>query len=490
MRKRIKALSALLLTLAMTAQPSLPGEVPQEIFAGWEAATPKVAIKSKTLYVGGSSYQITVKNLAEDAKVTYLSSDKKIVTVTDKGVIKPIAKGSAAVTVKISQGEKNYNSEISVTVKEPYVKITNPVDELAVSDSYCFLGKTYGLKNTSMRWSVSNTSLATINEKTGVLVALGAGKVKITLRDMASKKSKSIELTIVETSDKSDEERAQKVVVKDDQTGYLMYQGVCYEVLGKESVGVVDYYDLEISSLTIPDTILYGGWVYPVTEVYDDVFSYSYDLKTLAIGNNVRVLGENAFSGCTALTKVTFGTGLEEIKESAFEDCDSLEEISIPEGVTSLGAEVFSGCTALSNITLPETLTTLGDNMFFDCTSLQKVKIPDAVETIPYGMFTNCTSLAGVELGKGVLVIEAEAFWACESLTEITLPKGLVYLGERAFYSCALHSITFPDRKVSVGENVFDFCEELSVIRTTKAMADYYEAVFGGWYEYDVEGGR
>ena len=75
-------------------------------------------------------------------------------------------------------------------------------------------------------------------------------------------------------------------------------------------------------------------------------------------------------------------------------------------------------------------------------------------------------------------------------LTEITLPKGLVYLGERAFYSCALHSITFPDRKVSVGENVFDFCEELSVIRTTKAMADYYEAVFGGWYEYDVEGGR
>lgn len=327
---------------------------------------------------------------------------------------------------------------------QPYVKITNPVDELAVSDSYCFLGKTYGLKNTSMRWSVSNTSLATIDEKTGVLVALGAGKVKITLRDMASKKSKSIELTIVETSDKSDEERAQKVVVKDDQTGYLMYQGVCYEILGKESVGVVDYYDLEISSLTIPDTILYGGWVYPVTEVYDDVFSYSYDLKTLAVGNNVRVLGENAFSGCTAL----------------------------------------------SNITLPETLTTLGDNMFFDCTSLQKVKIPDAVETIPYGMFTNCTSLAGVELGKGVLVIEAEAFWACESLTEITLPKGLVYLGERAFYSCALHSITFPDRKVSVGENVFDFCEELSVIRTTKAMADYYEAVFGGWYEYDVEGGR
>ena len=77
-----------------------------------------------------------------------------------------------------------------------------------------------------------------------------------------------------------------------DQTGYLMYQGVCYEILGKESVGVVDYYDLEISSLTIPDTILYGGWVYPVTEVYDDVFSYSYDLKTLAVGNNVRVLGE------------------------------------------------------------------------------------------------------------------------------------------------------------------------------------------------------
>ncbi|MDE7325213.1 MAG: leucine-rich repeat protein [Lachnospiraceae bacterium] len=488
MGKRIKSFSLLLFVLTMVMPLSTAVLQPQKVLAAKRQAVsaPELSVKSKTLYVGGSSYRVAFKNLAADARVIYLSSDKNVVTVTEKGLIRPVAKGKATVTAKITQGNENYTSEISITVKEPYVKITNPVEELAVGDTYCFEGKTYGLKKPSMSWSVSDPSLAALDEKTGILTALDAGKVRITFRDEVSGKSKSITLAITKTPDQDEEERAKKVVVEDGQTGYLMYQGLYYEILDKESVGIVDYYDLEISMLTIPDTIFYRGKAYRVTEIYEDVFSCCYDLKKLVVGNNVRVLGENAFNGCSALSEVVLGDGLREIRGHVFEGCESLEKISIPEGVTTLGEEVFCGCTALSHITLPETLTLLGDSMFFDCNSLVQVRIPAAVETIPYGLFTNCDALSQVELGEGVLVIEPEAFWACESLKEITLPKGLVFIGDHAFYNCALNVISFPDRKVSIGENIFDFCDELALIRVTKGTADYYEAALGDWYDYEV----
>ena len=84
-----------------------------------EAATtvPETLLTKKTLYVGNGSYTIKFKNLASNAKVTYKSSSNKVATVSTKGLLKPIAKGSATITITIKQNSKSYTSKIAVTVK-------------------------------------------------------------------------------------------------------------------------------------------------------------------------------------------------------------------------------------------------------------------------------------------------------------------------------------------------------------------------------------
>lgn len=281
-----------------------------------------------------------------------------------------------------------------------------------------------------------------------------------------------------------DEERAKTEVIKDDHSGHLMYQGIYYDILDEECARIADYYDLEMTELLIPDTITWEGKTYRVTQIGEDVFSYHYDLEKLVLGNNVKVIEANAFCGCSSLSEIVFGTGLEEIGGHAFEGCDVLSEITLPQGLKSIGTEAFCSCTALKSITLPESLLTLGDNMFFDCESLEKVHIPASVETIPYGLFTNCASLSEVKLSEGLTVIEEEAFWACEALTSLILPDSLAFIGDRAFYNSALESITFPEKKVSIGEGIFDFCDALTTIYVSENMTSYYEETFGEEYEY------
>ncbi|MDE7325212.1 MAG: leucine-rich repeat protein [Lachnospiraceae bacterium] len=290
----------------------------------------------------------------------------------------------------------------------------------------------------------------------------------------------------VTTVEEDDEERAKTEVIKDAHSGHLMYKGIYYDIISEDSVRIPDYYDLEMTELVIPDAISFEGKTYRVTQIGEDVFSYYYDLEKIVLGNNVEVIEANAFCGCSSLKEVVFGTGLREIGGHAFEGCDMLTEITLPEGLVSIGAEAFCSCEALERIVLPESLLVLGDNMFFDCESLKTVRIPSAVETIPYGLFTNCTSLTEVELFEGLTVIEQEAFWACESLRSIKLPGSLVFLGDRAFYNSGLESVTFPDKRVSAGEGVFDFCDLLETFYVSGDTAGYYEDTFGDSYTYEI----
>lgn len=169
-----------------------------------QAADPKVTVTKKTLYVGYKSYQIQFKNLAKTAKVTYKTSNKKVATVSAKGVIKPVAKGSATVTVTMKQGGKTYTGKIAVTVKMPYISVTNKKTKLVSSSDYQLVGKAYGLDGAQFTFSTSDVHIAKIDKETGLLHARAAGKAKITMKDKTSGKSVSFNLTVVERNDNNE----------------------------------------------------------------------------------------------------------------------------------------------------------------------------------------------------------------------------------------------------------------------------------------------
>lgn len=75
-----------------------------------EAASPKLNVKSKTIYVG-RSYQLKVKNT--NKKVKWSSSDKAIATVSSKGIVKGKKAGKVTITASVAKKKLTCN----VTVK-------------------------------------------------------------------------------------------------------------------------------------------------------------------------------------------------------------------------------------------------------------------------------------------------------------------------------------------------------------------------------------
>lgn len=177
-----------------------------------QAAAPTVTVSKKTLYVGYDNYQIKFKNLASTAKVSYKSSNKKVATVSSAGVIKPVAAGTAAVTITIKQSSRTYTRTIAVTVKKPYLRIPNKITTLVQSSDYLLAGKAYGFKDPVLTYTSSNVLVAKVGKTDGVLHARGAGKTKITMTNTTSGTSVSYTLTVVEKT----EENAGEVYILTD----------------------------------------------------------------------------------------------------------------------------------------------------------------------------------------------------------------------------------------------------------------------------------
>lgn len=82
-------------------------------------------------------------------------------------------------------------------------------------------------------------------------------------------------------------------------------------------------------TITVPDTVNFGGKTYQVTSIQASAFSKKAAVNAV-IGKNVEIIGKNAFAGCKKLKKVTIqSTRLKEIGSKAFSSCKALKNITI-----------------------------------------------------------------------------------------------------------------------------------------------------------------
>ncbi len=102
----------------------------------------------------------------------------------------------------------------------------------------------------------------------------------------------------------------------------------------------------------------------------------------LVVPDDVAVVGQNAFNGCTLLTEVQLPVSLTKIDGATFRFCSSLAKINIPESVTYIGQRAFEGCSSLPEVlTIPKSVKYIGEYAFNGCTSLKFIYIePDSVE--------------------------------------------------------------------------------------------------------------
>lgn len=132
----------------------------------------------------GKTYQLVdmiSPSNASEKSVTWSTDNKKVATVTSKGVIKGVKAGTAIITVKTVDG--GYTAKCKVTVVQPVtgVKLGTSSVKLAVgkSKALTWTVSPSDATNKDVKWSSSDTSVVTVSK--GVVTAKKAGSATVTV---------------------------------------------------------------------------------------------------------------------------------------------------------------------------------------------------------------------------------------------------------------------------------------------------------------------
>lgn len=136
--------------------------------------------------------------------------------------------------------------------------------------------------------------------------------------------------------------------------------------------------------------------------------------------------------------KITIPDKTRYIAKIAFRNNFNITELVLPDSLTFIGEQAFSGCKALSSIDFGKGLSQIGDSarnkfVFSDCHELKKLHIPSNIKSIGPSAFSNCSSLQEAIFDEGVEMIDESAFSWCESAKTIAFPESLRYVYQNAF---------------------------------------------------------
>ena len=202
------------------------------------------------------------------------------------------------------------------------------------------------------------------------------------------------------------------------------------------------------------------------------------DIKKVVVQEGVTTIGDHAFANLSYVTSVTIPSSITSIGAHAFEKCRLGGAVTLPEGLTAIGDFAFSG-SGMASLTLPESLRTIGNSAFLFC-SLRELTIPDGVTSIGTGAFCNA-SLTSVKLPASGVTLGDSLFQECENLTDVTLPADLTVIGPSMFENCgSLKNVTIPSGVTHIGNAAFAACEALPEIRLPDGMEALGSEAFVG----------
>lgn len=259
-------------------------------------------------------------------------------------------------------------------------------------------------------------------------------------------------------------------------------------------------------NVTIPASVYYNNYTYPVTTIGTSAFEYCTNLQTVTLPSSITTINQDAFYSCSKLGDINLPEGLTTIGLRAFYNCN-LDTIIIPSTVTTIGNKAFynnplksitwlpSGSSIstgtvedspfynsngskvtsftfgpnvktvpsyicykmslLDTVVLPPSVSSLGQYAFYYCTNLKSINLPVTQKTLPASFFEGCSSLESIELPATLTTISSDAFYGCSKLANVNLHEGITTINTRAFYNCKLDTIIIPSTVTSIGSKAF-----------------------------------
>lgn len=209
------------------------------------------------------------------------------------------------------------------------------------------------------------------------------------------------------------------------------------------------------------------------------------------VPDNVKVIGEYAFSYTTSLKSVTIAATVETIARSAFFS-SSIETVQFKDlsQLKTIGEFAFDS-SHLQSITLPKQLETI-ERCAFRSTQLTAIDIPQKVNTIDSSAFNECIQLASINVASGntsyqsiegvlytqdgktlcnypiaretdtyiikdgVETIEKYAFDMTQKTPYVTIPASVKNINEFAFYSSKIERMLLLGNVSTFGEMCFE----------------------------------
>ncbi|MGN1104956.1 MAG: leucine-rich repeat protein [Candidatus Coproplasma sp.] len=171
-----------------------------------------------------------------------------------------------------------------------------------------------------------------------------------------------------------------------------------------------------------------------------EILQYNGSSVTVSIPSSIAglpvvSLGKNMFKSNDIVRKVIVPYTVKIIGDGAFSGMTALAEVELTDNVERIGVAAFRGCSSLKSIILPENVVILEEALFRDCTSLESVRVPKNVKEFGEAVFRGCSSLKSVYMPSVLLMTEG-GFYGCSNLNVIVASPELKGLEEHSFETC------------------------------------------------------
>ena len=153
------------------------------------------------------------------------------------------------------------------------------------------------------------------------------------------------------------------------------------------------------------------------------------------IPDGVTKIFERAFKRSPQITEVYMPNSVCEIGSGAFGGLENLEKVELSENLTVVPQWMFSGCTKLKYILLPNSIKTIGIGAFYSCESLEEIALPLGLEKIERSAFNYCKKLKEIVIPDSIVSYSSftELFTGCYSLSLVSIPKNCKLRGHSSF---------------------------------------------------------
>ncbi len=147
---------------------------------------------------------------------------------------------------------------------------------------------------------------------------------------------------------------------------------------------------------------------------------------------------------------------------------EDIKSVVIENGITSIGDESFYDCTNLTEINIPDSVTSIGDLSFSGCDNLCDITIPESVTTVGMAILSYSGYYNNPDNWKNELLYLDG--WILESSydfeeTELIIDGNYAGIADFAFEFCEnLESVNISGNVDTIGAFAFGFCDNLKSV--------------------------